>query len=459
MTPSHSHGPDFPFRSALGPREAKILELYRQYEASQWWPADALRQGQFTELARLVEHARQHVPFYTDTPGRLPSVINGAIDEAAWRALPFLTKEQVRAGFGQLKSRRVHPGVTVYSQWTTGSVGQPLEVLKTSANNLRFRAIKLRMLRWHGYDPMGKICEIRRPYWNKETNQSLTHRIPVWEWPFADLFPTGPQVGISTFADIETQMHFLEAEAPNYLLTFPSNLRLLVRAFRRAGKRLPSLRFVRTMSERVAPDLRRECREALGVPIMDGYGSEEAGFIALQCPEHDHYHVQSEMNLVEVLRDDGTPCQPGETGRVVVTPLYAYAMPLLRYDLGDYAEVGEPCPCGRGLPVLRQIHGRQRETLILPTGERRYSILTGPIFEGLHAVIQYQIIQKTRTLLEVHLVTERPLEKPETALIIDRLTTQVGPTFEIRLVYVPQIPRFPSGKCTDFFSEVETGAQ
>jgi phenylacetate-CoA ligase len=440
----------------LGPAEAKIVDLYRQYESSQWWPAATLRQWQFEQVARLVAHAREHVPFYAETPGRLPSDADSVIDETAWRSLPTLAREEVRTGSARLKSRRIHPSVSVYSEWTTGSSGHPLEVFKTSAYDLRFRAIKLRMLRWHGYDPAGKVCEIRRPYWE---TAGVVHRMPRWERPFGELFPTGEQVIMDLFTEIEAQVNFLEAERPNYLLVFPSNLRLLLRAFRRAGKRLPTLRLVRTMTERLDPDLRSECQETLGVPLVDCYGCEEAGYIAIQCPEHAHYHVQSEMNLVEVLRDDDTPCQPGETGRVVITPLYAYAMPLLRYELGDYAEVGEPCPCGRGLPVLRQIHGRKRETLTLPSGERRFATLMALVFKDIRAVIQYQVVQKSLTMLEVRIVAERPLEKTESDQIVHRLAGQVGPEFEIRLVFVDRIPRLPGGKHMDFFSEMETGGQ
>ena len=77
------------------------------------------------------------------------------------------------------------------------------------------------------------------------------------------------------------------------------------------------------------------------------YSSQEVGYIALQCPENESYHIQAENVLVEILDDDGLPCEPGEVGRVVVTALHNLATPLLRYDIGDYAEVGSPCSCGR----------------------------------------------------------------------------------------------------------------
>ncbi|HSI12268.1 MAG TPA: AMP-binding protein [Chthoniobacter sp.] len=448
--------PDFAFSPRLPPVEAQIVGLYRQLESSQWWPAAQLHQWQFTQVAQLVAQAREHVPFYAETLGRLfPGVgAESKMDEDAWRSLPILTKEEVRTESARLKSHAMLSSASVYSEWTTGSSGVPLEVVKTPAADLLFRAIKLRMLREYGYDPMGKICEIRRPFWK---SGNVVHRMPVWEWPFGNLFRSGEQVTMDIFTDISAQVQFLESEAPEYLLTFPSNLRLLLRAFRQGGRRLPTLRLVRMMSERLDPDLRTECQETLGVPLVDCYGCVEGGFLAVQCPEHPHYHVQSEMNLVEVLRDDGAPCQPGEIGRVVITPLHAFAMPLLRYELGDYAEVGEPCPCGRGQPVLRQIYGRKKETLILPSGERRYPIFASWIFASLRAVMQYQVVQKSPTSLEVRIVAERPLEKAETDQILEGFTQQVGPNFEIRLVFVDHIPRRPGGKYSDFVSEMETG--
>ena len=97
------------------------------------------------------------------------------------------------------------------------------------------------------------------------------------------------------------------------------------------------------------------------------YSSQEVGYIALECPTGESYHVQAENVLVEVLDDQDRPCSPGDVGRVVVTALHNFATPLLRYDIGDYAEVGAPCPCGRGLPALRRIMGRQRNMALLPT--------------------------------------------------------------------------------------------
>ncbi len=433
---------------------AAIVNCYRQLEASQWWTPEAFRLWQFTQLARLVEHARRQVPFYTDALKGLRADSTGAIEEDAWQSLPILTKEQVRADPGAFRARQLGPGTKVFSQWGTGSTGIPIEVVTTLAQWQLFHAAKLRLLQWHGCDPQGKLCEIL-PF-SQLRPESPVQRLPQWDGPVGALLKTGEVVRLKLFSDLPAQVAFLEAEAPECLLTFPSNLQLLLRAFRRAGKRLPSLRMVRTLSEYLDPHLRTECREVLGVPLVDTYGAKECGYLGVQCPGHDHYHVQSEGTLVEVLAPDGSPCGPGQTGRVVVTPLHALAMPLLRYELGDLAEVGEPCACGRGLPVLIRIHGRQRDMLTLPSGRKMSgSILLGQrTFASMPVVAQYQIVQKNRQALEVRIVAERPLEKAESQQIVQRLVDQIGPDFEIRVVEVDQIPRLPGGKHRDFVSEI-----
>jgi len=109
------------------------------------------------------------------------------------------------------------------------------------------------------------------------------------------------------------------------------------------------------MSERLDPEVRILVENTWEVPVSSIYSAPETGILALQCPEQAHFHIQSEYARVEVLNDDDSPCQPGEVGRVVVTPLHNYQTPLVRFATGDRAEAGGPCSCGRTLPVLARV--------------------------------------------------------------------------------------------------------
>jgi phenylacetate-CoA ligase len=184
------------------------------------------------------------------------------------------------------------------------------------------------------------------------------------------------------------------------------------------------------------------------------YSANELGYLALQCPEHEHYHVQAEGVLLEVLGEDNRPCATGEIGRVVVTSLHNFAMPLLRYDIGDYAEAGPPCPCGRGLPVLSRIVGRTRNMLTLASGERYW-----PNF-GLRGltdelpILQHQIVQKAFDRIEARLVTERGLTVEEEGRLRAQLLSRLPAGFRADIVYCEAIARGEGGKFEDFVSEV-----
>ena len=220
------------------------------------------------------------------------------------------------------------------------------------------------------------------------------------------------------------------------------------------GFKPPGLEQVSTMGEVLDDDIRQTCERAWGVPVTDVYSSQEVGVIAIQCPDHPHYHVQSESVLVEVLDEDGAPCQPGRVGRIVVTDLHNFASPIIHYAIGDYAEVGEPCPCGRGLPVLKRIMGRTRNMLTLPGGDKFWPVIGQSKLRDIAPVRQFQLVQKTLEDIELRLVVARELTADEEAAVKASVLEKLGHEFAISLIYFDEIPRTPGGKYEDIISEV-----
>jgi len=158
--------------------------------------------------------------------------------------------------------------------------------------------------------------------------------------------------------------------------------------------------------------------------------------------------------LVEILNDENEACAPGEVGRVVVTPLRNFAMPLLRYEIGDYAEMGEPCACGRGLPVLRRVLGRQRNMIVAPDGQRYWPFFGATGFRQIAPLTQYQFVQTRHDAIEGRLVIERPLTPPEQEALRARIQATLPYPFQIEFVFVTEIARNPGGKYEDFVSLV-----
>jgi phenylacetate-CoA ligase len=190
------------------------------------------------------------------------------------------------------------------------------------------------------------------------------------------------------------------------------------------------------------------------VPLTDLYSCREAGYLALQCPGREHYHVQAEGVYLEILRADGSACAPGETGQVVITVLHNFALPLIRYAIGDHAEAGAACDCGRGLPVIRRILGRVRNMLRLPDGGVRYPRFGETQFALVAPVRQFQVIQRSLREIEVALVVARVLSAGEEDALRALVAKNLGAVFDIRFSYHDEIQRLPSGKYEDFRSEV-----
>jgi phenylacetate-CoA ligase len=174
------------------------------------------------------------------------------------------------------------------------------------------------------------------------------------------------------------------------------------------------------------------------------------GFIALQCPRHEHYHVQSESVLVEVLDEDGEPVRPGEIGRVVLTSLHNFAMPLIRYAIGDYAEAGAPCPCGRGLPVLKRILGRSRNRVSMPDGRRAWPDV-GALRAAIPGAEQIQVVQQGADAVEVRYARDLALSPEEERESGERIRAALGHPFGLTFTGPAPIPRQPNGKLETFF--------
>jgi phenylacetate-CoA ligase len=436
-----------------GPRAANLLALQFQLERTQHWPADVLQAHQLAQLKTLLDFCRRTVPFYRDRLGPPDGASDGALTMERWRRLPLLTRRNVQEAGRRLYSTeppKVHGGIGTVR--TSGSTGTPVEAARTELAQFYRMAVVLRSVLWHDLDVAADVAVLRRdrdPAADPKDGRSL----PDWGPPYALAFVTGSRALLDVRVPIGDQVAWLLRRKPGYLITLPSNLALIARHCLDHAIRLPELRLVRTLSEVVTDDLRALCQQALGVPIADVYSTEEVGPIAVQCPLHTHYHVQSEAVLVEVLDEQGAPCGPGQAGRVVVTPLHNFAMPLLRYDIGDYAEVGPPCDCGRTLPVLTRILGRDRNRLVMPNGERTYAPVSSRIGE-VAAIIQHQMVQTRIDQLELRIVARRQLTDDETGFLRDVILHNIGHPFPLDIVYVDAIPRTESGKFEDFRCEV-----
>ena len=205
----------------------------------------------------------------------------------------------------------------------------------------------------------------------------------------------------------------------------------------------------------VDQETRDICRQVFKADIADTYGAEEAGHFASQCPHCDEYHTSAETTHLEILRADGSHAAPGEIGRVIVTSLYNYAQPLIRYEPGDLAEAGsERARCRRGLPSLRRILGRYRNVFRFRDG-RIVSPSAGQFrLREFLPLKQVQIVQLDHDRVEICWLGDGEEHPVDLAALTERVCTVLRQRVEVSLLKVDAIERSPSGKFEDCISLV-----
>lgn len=435
---------------------AAHLALQQQLSVTERLPAEELRRLQFLQIAELVAHIDRAVPFYGVSLRKAGLKPGEPITGEAWARVPILTRRAVQEAGDKLYARELPPGhgkTTTVA--TSGSSGMPVRIAKTDLHQFYWDAFYLREELWHGRDFLAKGMAIRRDEARTTLDEKIhIRRMADWGTPISTVYPSGPSLLLDYRSTVADQVEVLLAERPVYFTVYPSILLEILRHCRARGIKIEGVAQVRTVREALAAETRALTREIFGAEIVDIYSAAETGNLAIQCPEQGAYHAQSESTLVEILNEANRACMPGEIGRVVVTPLHNFAMPLIRYEIGDLAEAGASCSCGRTLPVIARILGRARDMLTLPNGEKRYPYYGHNALVRVTAIRQHQVVQKSRDEIEIRLVLSRPLTAEEDAHIRAAALEGLGHPFKLTLTECDEIKRSPEGKYAEFRSEI-----
>ncbi|MDA0238722.1 MAG: AMP-binding protein [Proteobacteria bacterium] len=424
---------------------SEILALAYQLAQSEWWTPDLLVARQLAQAGELLAHATRSVPYYRD---RIDGYISstGTLTSERWRSTPILSRAVLQEYADRFKSEalpKAHAPVSQIS--TSGSTGRVVTILGTKMTALMNAAVGLRYHQWHQRE-FGKVVASIQVVKGNRAEAAAAGKASPWV--------PGYGGGTIFYCDINetvsAQAERLKKYNPSYLFAYPSTIDALLECLERTD--LPALIHVATLGEALDAELRGRVRAVWDVPLVDAYSATEAGMLALQCPDHEHYHVQSERCILEVLREDGSACPPGETGRVVITDLHNFAVPLIRYEIGDYAEVGDLCSCGRGLPVLTRVAGRVRNMLTLPNGDKKWPRFGSARLAGIAPVKQAQLVQKSLNEIEARLSVERPLTLDETTKLRETILNGLGHSFDLTFSFVDVFPRTVNGKFEDFQS-------
>jgi len=451
------------------PAAAKVIDMMLRRE---FLKPEAVRELETRELGRILRFARSEVPYYRSHDAWAEFALDAPAGREVLGALPIISKRDVQENVEQLRAQRLPRGEKAVT-WTSssGTTGRPTKVLFSQHAIAMFGLLVQRPLRWARIEPDWTQAVIRLARdLPRQTDGALLadgaiHRAPGWMY-LGNWFHTGPMIGFNRSNPVEEQIDMLRKERPQYLITFPGTLETLVYACQ--GKPVDSLRAFRTISATLTQGMRDRVESATGLQVYEAYGLNEIGIVAHRC-DAGRYHVNAEHCLVEIVDAAGKPCDAGETGRILVTSLTNYAMPLIRYDTGDLAEAVEgPCSCGRTLPCIGRIVGRYRAMRHAPEGTSRRVNLIAETIDGLPLEVlarlrEYHLHQFKDDSFELRLVTVGEPEERLVGAVRVAWDAENDESTPLRIVPVDEIALAPGGKqqefTSDFFPPVHEGSE
>ena len=422
---------------------SKVFRYLRLLEQTQFDPPDVIRARQFVELKRILNHAYDTVPFYRErfrSAGLHPSDVKSFAD---YEQLPVLTKSDLRNRGEELRSAAKLPGEVIRKE-TSGSTGVAVRV-HLDQRGLEWKyACTLRSDQWSGWrigQPVAKVWG--NPEYKKH---GLKGRLRNWLVDRAIHLDT-----LDVTDERLTQFtHELNRHRPGLLFGHAHSLYLLACHIKKRRLSVVKPGGIISTSMLLHQYQRAVIEEVFHTPVTNRYGCEEVSLIASECETHDGLHLNSDSVYCEA-----TPGQ-GSTP-MLVTDLSNYAMPLLRYQVGDMVvpASGGRCSCGRGLPMIRSIEGREADYVLTPTGRLVSGIsLTENFALHIAGAEQVQIVQETTDFLRLRVVPGREFGDRSRRQISDMLAATFEGSMRHEVELVDAIPQERSGKYRFCISEV-----
>lgn len=419
-----------------------LVERLRTLEESQWFSQDDLRELSFRKLERLLIHAFETVPYYRTLMARHgfdPYKLQDANDV---RRLPVLTREDLELNYEALKSSRIGE-YYAHESCSSGSTGRPARFMQDFNHDLWSRAHQLRTYRWCGDWKVGQKFALvwgSPVYWDRQTvyrkiEAHFTNRIEL------NCNTVGPR-------NLLAMARRLERFDPHLISGYSTALYLITETARQNGIRFPSLRALQPNAEPTYDNMADAMTSYFGVPVYDKYGSTETNILAHQSPANrDLMCIQSENAHVEFVRENGEACAVGEKGKLVVTTLNNYSMPLIRYATSDVAApLAGSCPSGRGFPLMTKVRGRQYDRILTSNGDAIHPQIFSNLFSNFTSVAWFQVVQNNLEELEIALMMR---ERPDLALeakIKRMINLRTGTQFWIKFTYIENPPSSATGK-------------
>ncbi|MGD6831740.1 phenylacetate--CoA ligase family protein [Sutcliffiella halmapala] len=438
------------------------LTFINELEDLQWKSQAEIKAVQEKKLIKLVKHCFDNVPYYKEK--LLDSGVaneNGEIFIENFSNLPILTKEDIKKNFDQMKSSDLDKRKW-YKNSSGGSTGQPVQLIQDRYYKDYNRANKMIFDKWAGYE----VGDRKALLWGSE--RDLFHgkesaKVRLINFVRNEIWLNSFKM---TSEDMLNYVDRINEYKPSLITSYVSSIYELARLVEKEDLKVHSPKAIMTSAGNLYPHMRETVERAFKTQVFNRYGSREVADMACDCEKHEGLHVSLGTHHVELVKADGSVASPGETGEVIVTSLTNFAMPLLRYKIGDLAVWSDKqCSCGRGLPLFKEITGRTTDVFVREDG----GIVDPTYFIHIVGVVlfdewikKFQVIQEEKSLVKILIVlkdnTEDPMTKYKTSLdqMIEKIQLVMGNQCRVKIEFTDDIPPAPSGKYRYTISKVKS---
>ena len=426
----------------------KYLWEYRRYNLLSY---EEIGKRQKKKLEAILKHAYQHTEYYKtlfDKNGISFADLTDSYD--AISKLPILSKMDIADNTEKMFADNFLRDQLLQDS-TGGSTGIPLVFYRDWDCMQKRKAQELFFDKWIGYETGDKVAFFVAARHHPRGAKSIKHKIRNATCDRVLAFDPSKTDKIY----MENFLNDIRKFKPEIIKCFPNSLFIFAKFLKEKGINDIKPRAVSCTGETLHDYQKELFQEVFQCPVFEKYGSFEVGVAACECSEHTGMHIFPDGVYFEFVNSEGKHAKPGELAQLIVTDLFNYGFPLIRYKIGDVGVYSnEPCSCGSPLPRISKLFGRDRDILIDQDNNPRPGYLFVEIFNKNHIPGQFQVIQERFDKVLVKAVRLDGYTKGHEDLIITKFKELLGNEVIVDIEYVKNIEREISGKYRYVYSKV-----
>ncbi len=436
-------------KAMLKLRGSKRYEYLREYEQLQWQNLDKIENYQFYKLKKLFNHAYKSVPYYKNLFKNLGIHPDDIHNKDDYSKIPILTKNIIKANQHELISDRFDLK-TLIRNTTGGSTGEPLQfyrekdVYEQKSANLM---LGLKMAGWN--EKKSLILIWGNPKDIQKKNDIILRLKSIFSMSVTLNAYKYDQRSFDSW--IQT---ILNSGNNVYIYGYPSVISDFAYYISSKKINIENVKAIQTSAEQLLPEQKEIIENVFKCKAFDQYGSRECPGISCEC-EKGSMHIFCHSNLVEFIDD---PSTPEGTKKLIVTPLSSYAMPFIRYEIGDFAfPLEDQCSCGRGFPLMQMKIGRIYDRFICANGQVVHGTLLVRQVAGIKGIKNFQFHQKDFTNINLFIVKTSSFDDADEEKINSigkKISAFLGSDVNLDINYVESIPQTIGGKHRQFISDM-----